>query len=169
MRVIAEAELTLVGEFSNREGAKMPYTVWSRGRLIGESELAYARSLPGVRAGDFTPTPLGERLMPIIDGVGPALRALHEVVRTDPRAGAPADRAGDWPESVRRTTEYADALSIGDELESLDLELRDPGGVVVKTDWIAIQDTHRVLAVARESEDELVDVALTEEEEEEVE
>ena len=48
----------------------MPYTLWSRGRLIGQTELAYARSFPGLRAGDFEPSALGETLMPIIIGVG---------------------------------------------------------------------------------------------------
>ena len=132
---------------------RMPYTVWSRGRLVGESELAYARSLPGLRAGDFEPSPLGEKLMPIIIGVGPALCALHEaaedVLRTEKRKGRRA-RNGDWPASVKKTTEYADAMSLPDELESLALELRDPGGAVVKTEWIAVQDTHRLVALARE-------------------
>jgi hypothetical protein len=123
------------------------------GSIDWRDGVGLARSLTGLRAGDFEPSPIGERLMPIIVGVGPALNALHEVavqIRQDDERNGRRTPVGDWPESVRRTTEYADAMSLHDELESLSLELRDPQGVVVKTDWIAIQDTQRLVALARE-------------------
>ena len=145
----------------------MPYTVWSRGRLLGESELAYRRTWPRFRAGDFAPTPLGESLMSIIDGVGPALRALYEVTETDRQLHQDGDSPNGWPARVRRTTEYADAVSIGDELESLDLELRDPSGAVVKTDWISIRDLEQLLAAYPEGEDD-TDIELTEEDQQAV-
>jgi len=132
--------------------SEMPYTVWSRGRLIGESELAYARSLPGLRAGDFEPSPIGEKLMPIIVGVGPALKVLYgvaaEVRRDDERNGRTIPM-GEFPPSVRATTEYADAMSLHDELESLSLELHDLQGALVKTDWISVRDMQRLVAEAR--------------------
>lgn len=131
----------------------MPYTLWSRGRLIGQSELAYARSLPGLRAGDFEPSPLAETLMPIIIGVGPALKALHQaadvVWEARERSGRRRRRRG-WPDEVRQSTEYADAMSISDELRSLALELHDPTDMVIATEDIWLQDTHRLLALARE-------------------
>ena len=131
----------------------MPYTVWSRGRLVGESELAYVRCMPGLRSGDFEPSAIGEKLLPIILGVGPALRSLHDAAdkaRDEAESVGRELPVGDWPDTIRHTTEYADAMSIPDELESLALELRDPAGAVVKTDWIAVQDTHRLIAIARE-------------------
>jgi hypothetical protein len=132
----------------------MPYTLWSRNRLIGSSELAYRRSFPKLRVGDFEPTELGEKLMPIIVGVGPALSALYEVsqrVRREQRKkGIRRSRRADWPPEVKETTEYADAMSLPDELESLALELRDPSGTVVETESIWLQDTHRLVALARE-------------------
>ena len=147
----------------------MPYTVWSRGRLIGQSELAYRRSLPGLRMGDFFPSELGDQLMPILTGEGPALIALYEVAEDTQRERPESVRPGDWPDGVRQTTEYADAMSICDELESLDLQLRDPFGEVVNTESISIRDTHRLLALAREHEDDDRDVELTEGEMKEVE
>jgi len=127
--------------------------LWSRGRLLGESELAYRRQLPGLRVGDFQPSPLGESLMPIIVGVGPALKALHEVAEevweAQPRKGRRSRRRG-WPKEVLQTTEYADAMSLPDELASLALELRDSAGAVIATEDIWLQDTHRLLALARE-------------------
>lgn len=146
----------------------MPYTVWSRGRLLGESELAYRRTLPGMLGGDFVPTPLGESLMSIIDGVGPALRTLYDVEKNDLQAHPDADYRDGSPARVRRTTEYADAVSINDELESLDLQLRDPDGAVVQTDWISIKDVERLIALGSELGAEDEDIELTEEEQREV-
>jgi hypothetical protein len=132
----------------------MPYTLWSRNRLIGASELAYRRSFPGLRVGDFEPTELGEKLMPVILGVAPALSALYEVsqrVRREQRKrGIRRSRRADLPREVKQTTEYADAMSAPDELESLELELRDASGAVVQTESIWLQDTHRLVALARE-------------------
>jgi len=134
----------------------MTYTVWSRGRLIGHSTLGYARAAPGMRAGDFEPTELGEKLMPIITGVGPALRTLHDMVRHTPSAMAQADGDGvfDFSSALRQTTEYADAVSIADERESLELELRDPDGVVIPTESLAVNDTEYLWARAREPVDD---------------
>lgn len=146
----------------------MPYTVWSRGRLIGQSTLGYKRAAPGMLAGDFEPSPMGEKLMPIITGVGPALRGLHRVADDVVRVAegqADGDPTGDYPADVRRTTEYADAMSLVDELDSLRLELRDPDGVVVPTEMIAVNDTEYLLARAREP-DPLDDMELSPELEE---
>lgn len=130
----------------------MPYTIWSRGRLLGTSNLDYARSLPGLRAGDFEPTEVGERLLPIITGVGPALRGLYRLVHAERASGRASDEdlGAGFPERIRKTTEYADAVSVGNELESLALELRDPDGAVVPTDSIAVQDTEYLLSLGRE-------------------
>jgi hypothetical protein len=111
--------------------------------------------------------------MPIITGVGPALTKLYEVFDGMPcRADRQADGDSDaedagYPEAVRRTTEYADAVSISDELESLALELRDADGDVVATESIYITDTEYLLARAREPLDES-ELALPPEVEEEI-
>lgn len=143
----------------------MPYTLWSRGRLIGETELAYARSLPRLRGGDFAPSELGETLMPIIVGVGPALKALHEAAEViwdeRERNKLPRHPESGWPPELHSTTEYADAMSLPDELESLALELHDANGAVVATEDIWLQDTHRLLAMANESVfDDFADMEL---------
>ena len=132
----------------------MPYTLWSRGRLLGQSTLGYAQARPGLRAGDFEPTDLGHKLMPIITGVGPALKSLYEVAKEHPLAAGQADGDPDFPKAVRQTTVYADAVSIADELESLALELRDEHGHVVPTEHIWINDTEYLLARANEPSDE---------------
>jgi hypothetical protein len=136
---------------------RVQYTLWSRGRLLGETELAYRRAWPTLMAGDFFPNELGERLMPIITGVGPALFALSDVSEEVARANPEAVRSDDWPDGVRQTSEYADAISLSDELESLDLELRSADGAVVETERLWIQDTHRLLAMAELEDDDPLD------------
>ena len=140
----------------------MPYTLWSRGRLLGQTELAYRQAMPGLRAGDFFPNELGERLMSVIDGMSPALFALCDVEEKVLRDNPEAKQVDDWPSAVKQTTEYADAMSIADERESLRLELRDPHGVVVQAEDIWIQDTHRLLALA-EAADPVEEEELSEE------
>ncbi len=129
----------------------MPYTVWSRGRLVGHSELAYARAFPDMRMGDFEPTAIGEALLPIILGVSPALRALYDVLEKTPDPGSGAARHDtEFPPVVRLTTVYADVVSSQDEIDALALELHDSAGHIVKTEWLWFQDTYRLLALARE-------------------
>ena len=133
----------------------MPYTLWSRGRLLGHSELSFARTAAAsLRVGEFAPTPVGERLMPVILGVGPALDAFYDLAidaREDAIAKGEPVAADDWPESVRSTTEYADSVASQDELDSLCLELHDDAGKVVKTDWISLQDVERLAALGHEA------------------
>jgi hypothetical protein len=41
----------------------VPYTIWSRDRLLGETDLGYVRCMPKHRMGDLTPSAIGERLL----------------------------------------------------------------------------------------------------------
>jgi hypothetical protein len=120
--------------------ANTSFTVWSRGRLLGESDLDYERAFPDSRFGDFIPTEHGEKLMPIITGVS---RALLELSRT-------RDKWEDLPLTDRRdvmrcTTEYGDTKAAEDQFETLELELRGPDGAVIPTSSIGIQDTELLL------------------------
>ena len=131
----------------------MSYTVWSRGRLVGHTKLSYKRTLPGLRVGDFESTEVGERLMSMILGVGPALRTFYDSAieaRDEAEAKGEKVEKGEWPDSVRASTEYADAMASQDEFDSLALELRDKDGKVVKTDWIHIKDMQALVAWSRE-------------------
>jgi hypothetical protein len=124
----------------------MTYTVWSRGRLLGHTSLGYPPSLPWIRAGDFAPTPIGASLLPVLTGMGPALEALAAVLD----ANLPDGRAVPGiPNALRLTTEYADVLSLSDQLEHLALQLREPDGAIVPTAAIGIQDSEHLLALAR--------------------
>ena len=131
----------------------MPYTLWSRDRLLGKTDLSFRSLHPKFRAGEFTPTEVGERILPIFASLRPALSALRDVTDDVLVANPDACDADDWPpRSVRNTTAYADAMSLADELDSLALELRDDDGAVVHTDDIAIHDTEQLLALAEEDD-----------------
>ena len=131
-------------------GHPMAYTIWSRGRLIGRSELSYRQAFPKLRVGDFEPSEVGEKLMSVIVGQAPALTALYEVAARLEREERKKVRGNrdDWADAVKHTTEYADAASLHDEIESLALELRDASGAVVRTESIWFQDTYRLRAIA---------------------
>ncbi|MGQ0712310.1 MAG: hypothetical protein ACT4PJ_01120 [Gemmatimonadaceae bacterium] len=119
----------------------MPYTLWSRGRLLGESALDYRRVFPRHRMGDFHPTEAGEKVMPVATGVS---RAGVDLVKTlsGSRPG------GHAREQLRQTSEYADLAAAEDRCDALALELRGPDGVVIPTEWIDLRDTEFLLSLA---------------------
>jgi hypothetical protein len=124
----------------------MRYTVWSRGRLIGETDLGFAPLIPLSRSGSFHPNAEGERLMPVAASVSPAMRAyLH-------RNAVDASGNGFVLPELHGSTLFADLAEAFQHLESLDLELRREDGSVVPTACIGLQDTHRLLALAAEEE-----------------
>ena len=129
----------------------MPYTLWSRGRLIGHTDLGFVRVVPTTRMGWFHPTPVGEKVMPIAVAVPPVIQAYVERAR-QLDGDATAVQA-----QLDRSTEGADLSAAFNHFEALEFELRREDGSVVPTDSIGIQDTHRLLGLAREWENDEVD------------
>jgi hypothetical protein len=122
----------------------MPYTLWSRNRILGETDLEFPQVFANHRMGWFHPSPQGEILMPILTGTGPALRAVAKLMRDPMRAAirpAETDRAHEWPWDIRTTTEYADLVSSVDELESMGLQVRDQDGALLNIDHVGVDDT----------------------------
>ena len=127
----------------------MRYTVWSRGRLIGDTDLGFIRFVDEARSGWFYPNADGERVMPTIAAVLPAMRAyLHRDA---------ADEQGDSfvHPAMHGSTTFADLAQAFQHLRSLDLELRREGGSVVHTSDIGIQDTQQLLELADLDDDDL--------------
>lgn len=125
----------------------MRYTVWSRGRLIGETDLGFAPLVRQSRSGWFHPNADGDRAMPVIATVLPAMRAyLHrDVVDAQGKSLVHPQMHG--------STTFADLAEAFQRLGSLDLELRREDGTVVPTSDIGIQDTHRLVALAEVDDD----------------
>jgi hypothetical protein len=135
-------------------GRATSYTLWSRDRLLGDTELDYARIDPKSCMGDFIPTEFGESLMPIITGVSSALIDLSRKSREIRREVRSPTTASEHIEMLRQTTAYADSKAVQDQCEALELVLRGPDGVVIPTESIGIQDTEFLLALAEEAVDE---------------
>jgi len=128
----------------------MPYTLWSRNRLIGETDLGFIYRENRYRVGWFHPNELGERLMPAATGVGPAMRA-EQILGPD-------------------GTLSADLLAAIDQFESLELELRGPSGERFETEDIGIIDTHYLLSLAEAADaDRLEEEPLSPEDEKAIE
>jgi hypothetical protein len=124
------------------------YTVWSRGRLIGETDLGFIRLINQSRSGWFHPNPEGERSMSVIASVLPAMRAyLHRDA---------VDAQGDSfvQPALHGSTLFADLAEAFQHLRSLDLELRREDGTVVPTSDIGIQDTQQLLELAALNDDD---------------
>lgn len=114
----------------------MRYTLWSRDRLLGETDLDFIYREHGFRCGWLHPSELGERLLPSATGVPPALRTLYSI----------------GPDPTAR----ADVAAAVDLEAAFELQLRRPCGAVVATESIAVIDTHYLLAIGA-SDDELCD------------
>lgn len=106
----------------------MSYTLWSRGRLLGHSELEFIYREDGHRCGFFHPASGAEALIEIATGVSPAIFALGDDI-DDPTAQA----------------DLAAAIA---HCDALDLQLRGPDGQVIACDDICIRDTELLLARA---------------------
>src|SRR5215213_1844833 len=103
----------------------MQYTLWSHGRLLGETDLGYARCLTKHRMGWFHPNDLGERLIPLACGVPPALRELVKLSRrVAPNPHAMNSRGRDVETMLKASTEFADVAAAEAQMEGLALELR---------------------------------------------
>lgn len=105
----------------------MQYTLWSRGRCLGQTDLGFVYRENGYRCGWFHPNDVGERLMPDATGVAPAMRTEFTI----------------GPDE----TLHADVLAAIDAEEALELELRGPHGMRIETESIGIIDTHYLLSI----------------------
>jgi hypothetical protein len=127
----------------------MRYTVWCRGRLIGDTDLGFVRGVRQCRSGWFYPNIEGERVLPMITCPLPAMRAyLHR--DGDDVTGDPLMIPG-----IDGSTELADLAEAFQHLSAFALELRREDGSVVPTSDIGIQDTEVLLGLAREAEEEM--------------
>ena len=111
--------------------------------MLGESDLGFAQIFANHRMGWFHPSAIGEVLMPVLTGPGPALQAVARMLR-DPVREVTRHRedetTGELPTDIRTTTQYADLVSSVDELESMELQVRDPNGVILEIEHVGVDD-----------------------------
>ncbi len=126
----------------------MQYTVLSRGRPIGVTQLGFRRIHPRRLSGWFHPNAEGERLMPAVSAVLPAVRAFMHRELTDDE-GRPLVR----PELLQSTL-FGDIAEALHRVGALDLTLQRDDGSDVPTELIGIQDTEQLLRLAEETLDD---------------
>lgn len=121
----------------------LTYTLWSHGRLLGESPLDVARCLPRLRVGELSTTPVGLALLArVTDTRSDALFAAQKLHRAEPSPEA----AGGVHATPHYATISADLTAAGDYLDALALELRRPDGSIVPTEQIDVTDTEFLVA-----------------------
>lgn len=103
----------------------MSFTLWSRGQLVGHSDLSARNREARTRAGPLHLTTFGESVIEIACGVA---RATIE--------------------SDLSVTAMADIAAAVDRVRALELQLRGPDGAVIPTNDIIIHDTQLVLQLA---------------------
>ena len=128
-----------------------PYSLWSRGRRLAETDLGFVYREDRYRFGWLRPTVLGDRLLADAVGVAPAMRAEFMM----------------GPDA----TLQADIVAAVDREEALELELRGPDGCRIETETIHVTDTQYLLAIADHAspEDERDEEPLTPEQQAEIE
>lgn len=119
--------------------ASIEYTVTSRGRPIGTTDLGFTRLDPSWRAGWFFPDEQAADVMVTLGAVLPATLAAH------PKRGRSHDNPAAARREFARSSEWADLAEALHRVDELDLELRCADGSVVPTESIAIQDTQSLL------------------------
>ena len=120
---------------------RMQYTVWSRGRLIGTTDLAFLQLTPLQRSGWFIPLAYGHTLMPEVSAGLIAMRAWLHRKTTD------AGGNGIVQPSLHGSTLFADIAEAYQRAEVLELQLRHSDGSIAATSDIGIQDTEAFLAL----------------------
>ncbi len=112
----------------------MPYTLWSKGRLLGHTDFGFIANTDEHKMGWFHPTEVGEQILQVMTEPGRVISGYR--------------KGGDIAQIE------ADLAAAGDRIEALELELRSPEGKVLETKDIGVNDTERLLALAAECEEE---------------
>lgn len=104
----------------------MRYSLWSRGRLLGYTDLDIHAETPTMRQGFIEPTPAGRPLLEDATGVW---RAMADRRRSE--------RARDGDKTAEDDQLVSASLN---RREALNLELYDENGVAVECDFMRVHD-----------------------------
>lgn len=128
----------------------MTFTLWSRGRLLGETALDFECPFPCMRAGELQVTELGLRLLSrVTETRGDGLWAAQALNTNTPDSGMAEE------ERQRLLEVCADLAAARNYQRALELELRRADGSVVPVEQIDINDTEFLRAFSEAFEKEL--------------
>ncbi|MFN2567640.1 MAG: hypothetical protein ABR499_21810 [Gemmatimonadaceae bacterium] len=124
----------------------MRFTLWQRGRLIGETDFGLGRLPGGRRAGVFHPAPSGMTVLPALTAMAPALFGLDDAMKRLPLSDEEIERDTDAAiEAFSQSPEGQRVLAAAEEIA--DLELRDASGTPVAFESILVTDLHQLAAI----------------------
>ena len=132
------------------------YTICSRGRPIGTSDLGFVRIDGSSRSGWFHPNAFGESVMPTVALVYPAMRAfICQDVRDDKAQSTVQP-------DFRTSAMFADLAEAYHRVGRLELTLHWPDGTLIPTSMLGIQDCEELLKFSIWRESYRVEEALFE-------
>lgn len=122
----------------------MNYIVSSRGQPIGTTDLGFHVVFPWHRCGWLLPNAHGEKVLPVVATVLPALRAyVHTIAPGDSEA---ARRAAE------KTTIFADLAAAMQHVEALELTLHREDGSLVPTESVGVKDMDQLIEMLHSGE-----------------
>jgi len=117
----------------------MPYTLWSRGILVGVTDFALGDTHGRHLAGVFQPAETGMILLPALTAMAPALFDLNARMKHEHLSEADVERDPDRVlEVFERSPEGQRVIASAKEVEQL--ELRAPSGRVLEIESILVSD-----------------------------
>ena len=117
----------------------MPYTLWSRGVLVGVTDFALGRRDGRHLAGVFQPAESGMMILPALTAMAPALFDLHARMKSEQLTEEDAESNPDRVLQVfEQSPEGQRVMASCKEIEQL--ELREPGGRALELESILVSD-----------------------------
>jgi hypothetical protein len=117
----------------------MPYTLWSRGILVGVTDFALGDTHGRHLAGVFQPAETGMMLLPALTAMAPALFDLHARMKQEHLS---EEEAQSNPDRVLEVFEHSPegkrVIASATEVEQL--QLRTPSGRVLEIESILVSD-----------------------------
>ena len=122
----------------------MNYVVSSRGHPIGVTDLGFRMVFPRHRCGWLHPNAHGEKVLPVVATVLPALRAYAHTISAEDSGAALRD--------AEKSTLFADLAAAMQHVAALDLTLHRDDGSLIPTENVGVKDMDQLLELARSGE-----------------
>ena len=122
----------------------MNYVVSSRGQPIGVTDLGFRVIFPRHRMGWLHPNAHGEKVLPVVATVLPALRAYVHTISADDSEAARRE--------AEKSTLFADLAAAMQHVSALELTLHREDGSLIPTENVGVKDMDQLLEMSRSGE-----------------
>ena len=122
----------------------MNYIVSSRGQPVGVTDLGFHVVFPWHRCGWLRPNAHGEKVLPVVATVLPALRAyVHTIGPGDSEAAR---------REAEKTTHFADLAAAMQHVSALELTLHREDGSLIPTESVGVKDMDQLIEMLHAGE-----------------